>query len=157
MRRLDEASESVMGRPARLPTSQCLTQRVGMRIDHMAVWTRDLERMRAFYERYFEVRAGELYESTNHPGFSSYFLTFPGGEGRLELMTFPELSDAAVHPAVGYPHIAIGVGSHQAVDRLTARMVADGVPLVSEPRETGDGYYESVVRDPDGNLVEITV
>jgi lactoylglutathione lyase len=127
-----------------------------MRIDHMAVWTRDLERLRKFYERYFDVRAGALYESMNHPGFSSYFLSFSDDGTRLELMTFPELGDGAVHPAVGYPHIAIGLGSREAVDSLATRMEADGVPLVSPPHETGDGYYEAVVRDPDGNLIEIT-
>ena len=128
-----------------------------MRLDHMAVWTRDLDRLREFYERYFEVRAGALYESTNHPGFSSYFLSFSEDETRLELMTFPVIADAAIHPAMGYPHIAIGVGSREAVDRLTARMVADGVPLESEPHETGDGYYEAVILDPDGNRIEITI
>ena len=128
-----------------------------MRLDHVAVWTRDLDRLREFYERYFDVHAGALYESANHPGFSSYFLSFSEDETRLELMTFPVLGDAATHPAMGYPHIAIGVGSREAVDRLTARMVADGVRLVTEPHQTGDGYYEAVLLDPDGNRIEITI
>ena len=127
-----------------------------MRIEHTAVWTGDLERLRAFYERYFDVRAGQRYESTNHPGFSSYFLRFPGGDSRLELMTFPTLGPAAAHPSLGYPHIAIGVGSRDTVNSLVRRMADDGVPIVTEPHLTGDGYYEAVVRDPDGNLVEIT-
>ena len=127
-----------------------------MRIEHVAVWTSDLERMRGFYERYFAARGGTLYESRNHPGFSSYFLNLPGGGARLELMTFPALAAPAPHPALGYPHIAIAIGSRTDVDALTNRMRADGVPVVTEPHETGDGYYESVVCDPDGNRIEIT-
>lgn len=129
----------------------------GMRLDHLAVWTKDLGRLRDFYERYFEARAGARYDSARQPGFSSCFLAFPGDEGRLELMTLPTLGAAGSSPALGYAHIAIGVGSRGGVDRLAARMEADGVPIVSRPRQTGDGYYEAVVKDPDGNLVEITV
>lgn len=128
-----------------------------MRLDHMALWTGDLERVREFYERYFGTQAGERYASARNPGFSSYFLQFPRGESRLELMTFAQLSAAAPGPAFGYAHLAIGVGSRAAVDALTTRMAADGVAIVAEPHMTGDGYYEAVVRDPDGNLVEITV
>jgi lactoylglutathione lyase len=127
-----------------------------MRIDHLAVWTKDLERLREFYVRYFEVDVGQRYDSANHPGFSSYFLRFGNGGARLELMTFPELAAAAPHPALGYPHVAIGVGSRDAVDALIHRMTADRVPVVTAPHLTGDGYYEAVIRDPDGNLVEIT-
>jgi lactoylglutathione lyase len=128
-----------------------------MRLDHIAVWTHDLERLRNFYERYVEARAGALYRSALRPGFVSYFLRFPGCEARLELMTLPGLAPAPNESTVGYTHIAIGVGSRAAVDALVGRMAAEGVPVVSEPRETGDGYYEAVVQDPDGNLVEITV
>jgi lactoylglutathione lyase len=127
-----------------------------IRIDHVAIWTGDLERMRAFYERYFDARAGALYESRNHPGFSSYFLELAGGGARLELMTFPTLGAMAPHPSLGYPHVAISVGTRAAVDALTNRMRADGVPVATEAHETGDGYYESVVCDPDGNRIEIT-
>src|SRR5687768_15766800 len=123
----------------------------GMRIDHLAVWTRDLDRLRDFYQRYFEGRAGGRYDSARQAGFSSYFVVFPGGEGRLEIMTLPTLGAPPSQPVPGYAHVAIGVGSRGAVDRLTARMAADGVPIVSPPRETGDGYYEAVVKDPDGN------
>jgi lactoylglutathione lyase len=127
-----------------------------MRLDHVAVWTNDLDRLRAFYERYFDARGGARYESTNHPGFASYFLRFPQGESRLELMTIPELAPAGDRRALGYPHVAIGVGSRAAVDSLVSRMANERVPIVTEPHLTGDGYYEAVVRDPDGNLVEIT-
>jgi lactoylglutathione lyase len=131
----------------------------GIRIEHVAVWARDeeaLERLRGFYARWFDGRAGERYASERHPGFVSYFVTFPGGGARMELMTAPWLSHPAEDDAVGWGHVAMSVGSRAAVDALAARMAADGVPLVLPPRETGDGYYEAVVRDPDGNLVEIT-
>lgn len=127
-----------------------------VRLEHVALWTRDLERLRGFYERYFAARAGAQYRSATRPGFVSYFLTFPGGGGRLELMTAPELSEPRRADAIGYAHVAVTVGSRADVERLTARMLADGVRVVSGPRRTGDGYFESVVEDPDGNAVEIT-
>jgi len=127
-----------------------------MRIEHVAIWTRDLERLRTFYERYFGARAGRRYASTTRPGFFSYFLTFPDGGGRLELMTLQSLAAGPQAPAVGYAHVAVAVGSPAAVEALTARLRGDGVRVVSEPRLTGDGYFESVVEDPDGNAVEIT-
>ena len=127
-----------------------------MRLEHVAVWTRDVERLRAFYARYFGARAGAPYASATRAGFTSYFLTFPDGGARLELMSLPALADAAAAPAVGYAHVALAVGSRAAVEALAARMRADGVPVTSGPRQTGDGYYEAVVEDPDGNAVEIT-
>ena len=126
------------------------------RLVPVALWTRDLERARAFYERWFGARAGARYRSANRAGFESYFLTFPDGEGRLELMQLPSLAAAAPAPAAGWAHIALAVGSREAVDALTARMREAGVPVLSGPRVTGDGYYESVVEDPDGNHVEVT-
>ena len=128
-----------------------------IRIEHAAIWTRDLERMRAFYERYFGARANERYASRNTPGFTSYFLRFPGDGARLELMSRPALADAAPAPAVGWAHLAIALGSRDAVDALAERLRADGVRVLSGPRRTGDGYYEAVVEDPDGNHLEITV
>ena len=127
-----------------------------MRIEHLAVWTRDVERLRAFYERWFDARAGARYRSATRAGFASYFLTFPGGGARLEVMSLPELGDAPGAPAAGWAHVAVAVGSRDAVVALTERMRADGVPVLSEPRQTGDGYFESVVADPDGNAIEIT-
>jgi lactoylglutathione lyase len=127
-----------------------------VRIEHVAVWTNDLERLRAFYERYFGARAGTQYRSATRPGFTSYFLTFPGGAGRLELMAAPGLAAGSALPAVGYAHVALRVGSRADVAALTERMRVDGVRVLSAPRETGDGYFESVVADPDGNVVELT-
>src|SRR5688500_10814455 len=127
-----------------------------VRIEHLAVWTADLERLRAFYERYFDARAGAQYRSATRPGFTSYFLTFADGEARLELMSAPGLRAGSRAPVVGYAHIALTVGTRAAVEALTARMRDDGVRVVSGPRQTGDGYFESVVEDPDGNAVEIS-
>ena len=127
-----------------------------MRIEHVAVWTRDVERLRAFYERWFDARAGARYESATRAGFTSYFLTFPDGGARLEVMSLPALGDAPDAPAAGWAHVAIAVGSREGVVALTERMRADGVPVLSAPRQTGDGYFESVVADPDGNAIEVT-
>jgi lactoylglutathione lyase len=127
-----------------------------MRLEHVAVWTHDLERLRAFYERHFGARAGARYRSATREGFTSYFLAFPDGGARLELMSVPALAAAAPEPAVCYAHLALALGSEAAVDALTARLRDAGVPVLSGPRRTGDGYYESVVADPDGNLVELT-
>lgn len=125
-------------------------------LEHVALWTRDLERLRLFYERWFEARAGTRYASVNRRGFVSYFLTFPTGGARLELMALPELHNRPAPPAVGYAHLAVALGSREAVDALVERMRTAGVPVRSGPRTTGDGYYEAVVEDPDGNEVEIT-
>ena len=127
-----------------------------MHIDHLAVWTHDLERLRAFYERHFGARSGARYASASRPGFVSYFLSFPSGGARLELMTLPTLGATPPAPTAGYAHIALSVGSPAAVDALTERLRAAAVPVISEPRRTGDGYYEAVVEDPDGNAIEIT-
>jgi lactoylglutathione lyase len=129
---------------------------LSMRIEHVAVWTRDLDRLRSFYQTYFSATAGPRYASARRP-FESVFLSFPGG-ARLELMRLPELADPdRRREAVGLAHIAFSTGSRQAVDALTARLRADGYEIVDGPRVTGDGYYESAVLDPDGNHLEITV
>ena len=137
------------------------------RIAHVALWTRDVERLellREFYERHFGARAGAPYRSARRPGFVSYFLTFASG-AQLELMTLPgdvaagaplHGTSAADEPRSGYAHIALSLGSAEAVDALTARLAAAGVPVLSAARWTGDGFYESVVADPDGNVVELT-
>jgi lactoylglutathione lyase len=124
-------------------------------LEHAALWTPDLERARAFYETYLDAAAGEKYVNPD-TDFSSYFLTFEDG-ARLELMHTPDLASPAAHPAAGYAHVAIALGSEAAVDRLTERLREDGFPVLDGPRRTGDGYYESVVADPDGNRVELTV
>ena len=124
-----------------------------MKIEHVALWVTDLELVKAFYEKYFEAKAGDRYHNPK-TRFSSYFLSFDEGS-RLELINKKHLSPR-VADALGYGHIALSVGGKEAVDEKTALLVADGFALLSGPRTTGDGYYESVVQDPEGNLVEIT-
>ena len=120
-----------------------------MKIDHIALYTDDLERARAFYEHYFAATANDRYHNVK-TGLQTYT--------RLELMTRPQLTDSSERALrTGFIHLAFSVGSREAVDRLTETLVAAGYPCLSGPRTTGDGYYESVVTDPDGNLLEITV
>ncbi len=129
-----------------------------MQIEHIALWTTDLERLRSFYETYFQARAGNKYTNPNRH-FESYFLTFDSG-ARLELMSMPGIPESKDDPFVqftGYIHMAVSVGSKEQVDELTARLKADGYQVVDGPRTTGDGYYESCILDPDGNRVEITI
>jgi lactoylglutathione lyase len=128
-----------------------------MRIDHVALWTTNLDRCTGFYARYFDVTVGATYVNAA-TGFESRFLTFAGG-ARIEVMTKATLSPADVTPGndcVGYAHIAIAVGSERRVDDLCEKLKSDGVPILAAPRRTGDGYYECVTVDPDGNRVEIT-
>lgn len=129
-----------------------------VRVDHIAVWTHDLERLRQFYETYFAGRANTKYVNP-HKQFESYFITFTDG-ARLELMQRPDvpLSQNDVdRQFTGYIHLAFAVGSREAVDALTARLQHAGYRRLDGPRTTGDGYYESVILDPDGNRIEITV
>lgn len=129
-----------------------------MKIEHLALWVRDLEAMRAFYETYFAATANARY--TNHQkGFSSYFLTFPDGDTRLEIMQMGGIPDSlndAHQQFTGLIHFAICVGDEAHVNTLTERLRTDGFAIVGEPRRTGDGYYESVVLDPEQNRIEIT-
>jgi lactoylglutathione lyase len=126
-----------------------------MLIDHVAVWVRDLELMRAFYTEALGGVNGDLYENPA-TGFRSYFVSL--GEGaRLELMYRPALRPSPAEVAAGYAHIALALGSRDAVDTAVAALRGRGVPIESEPRVTGDGYYEAVVLDPEGNRVELTV
>jgi lactoylglutathione lyase len=125
-------------------------------IEHVAIWTDDLERLRAFYERYLGGVAGERYENAS-TGFRSYFLDLGGG-ARLELMQMPAVAErvAGDSQLLGLAHVAFALGSEHAVDELTDRLRSDGYAILDGPRRTGDGYYESVVVDPDGNRVELT-
>ena len=128
------------------------------RIEHVAIWTTDLERLKTFYETAFGASAGKKYVNPRK-GFESTFVTFASG-ARLELMQVPALraaSDDARGPVAGYAHIALSLDSEDDVDALTARLRAEGHPVLDGPRRTGDGYYESAVCDPDGNRIEITV
>lgn len=128
-----------------------------MRIEHLAIWVSDLELMRSFYERYFSAIAGEKYHNPKK-NFSSYFLSFQEGP-RLELMQKPDVL-AIANPSqehLGISHFAVSVGSKEKVDSLTEKLRTAGYTVAGEPRTTGDGYYESVVLDPEQNRIEITV
>lgn len=126
-----------------------------MKIEHISMWVSDLEKMRKFYEKYFGARSGNKYHNSEK-NFSSYFLNFKPG-CRLELMHKPDLapSPKEKQPYLGMAHFAISVGSKQLVDDLTTLLKKDGFTVESKPRTTGDGYYESVIKDPEGNLIEI--
>ena len=129
-----------------------------VKIEHVAIWTFDLERLKAFYIKYFNAVAGEKYVNPTK-GFQSYFLSFDNGS-RLEIMEMPGIVpsiNSAGQQSTGLIHLAISVGAQQHVDALTERLRTDGYNVVGEPRRTGDGYYESVVLDPDGNRIEITI
>jgi lactoylglutathione lyase len=128
-----------------------------MRIEHVAVWTEDLDRLVAFYERHFGAVAGARYRNPTK-GFESRFLAFGDG-ARIEVMTtstLPLVRAEAGAQRLGLTHLAFALGSDAAVDALTRQLRDAGVPVLDGPRRTGDGYYESVVLDPDGNRVEIT-
>ena len=127
-----------------------------MKIEHIALYVSDLEGARNFFIQYFGAFSNESYHNRT-TGFRSYFLTFEDG-ARLEIMTRPGLSDPAKPPVrTGFIHLAFSAGSKEAVDTLTARLAADGYEVLSGPRTTGDGYYESCVAGFEGNLLEITV
>lgn len=126
-----------------------------MKIEHVALYVKDLDGARKFFEKYFSAESGELYYNRNS-GFKSYFLTFDGG-ARLEIMTRPEIQkDEKNLLCAGYAHVAFSAGSKTAVDALTEKLKADGYKVASGPRTTGDGYYESCVVGIEGNLIEIT-
>lgn len=124
-----------------------------MKIEHIGIWVQDLEVMKTFYENYFQATSNALYHNQT-TGFRSYFLSFATG-GRLELMHKDQLVTPLLADCFGYAHLAMAVGDKQAVDQLVARLQADGFALINGPRTTGDGYYEAVIQDPEGNLVEI--
>jgi lactoylglutathione lyase len=128
-----------------------------MRIDHIALWTTDMERCKHFYASYFGAVAGAGYVNAVK-GFTSCFLNFSDG-ARIELMKTTTLSPVVMEPGVqrmGLAHFAISVGSAERVDELTRKLRDDGFPILDGPRRTGDGYYESVTLDADGNRIEIT-
>lgn len=127
-----------------------------MKIEHLAIWVDDLELLRTFYMKYFNLSSGEKYVNTKR-NYSAYFLSFGENKTRIELMHIPNMQDPASRGNLkGLAHFAISVGEKEIVNELTERLRGDGYTIASEPRTTGDGYYESVVLDPEGNYVEIT-
>ncbi len=127
-----------------------------MRIDHIAMYVVNLEASKEFFSRYFGAKSNEGYHNPT-TDFRSYFLSFSNG-ARLELMNRPGMSDPDKQEyRTGYVHLAFSVGSREEVDTLTEQLQNDGYAVLSGPRTTGDGYYESCIRGPEGNLIEITV
>jgi lactoylglutathione lyase len=125
-----------------------------MIINHIALYTNDLERMKSFYMRYFNATSNEGYHNKN-TDLRTYFLSFEDNT-KLEIMTRPNLEASTSSPlTVGYIHLAFSVGSKDKVDLLTRTLEQDGYTVSSKPRTTGDGYYESCILDPDGNQIEI--
>ena len=129
-----------------------------MKIEHIAIWTERLEELKAFYEKYFNAVSNDKYHNLTKQ-FSSYFLSFESGE-RLEMMSMEGVTACDKSHAMqvtGLAHFAFALGSEQAVDQLTKTLVYNGYQWIDGSRQTGDGYYESCVLDPDGNRLELTV
>lgn len=127
-----------------------------MKIEHIAMYVKDLEAMKEFYCHYFNGDANDKY---NNPktGLETYFITFEKGS-RLELMARPGVTESSEDLWVyGLTHLAMSVGDKETVDTLTNTLIEAGCEHISGPRTTGDGYYESCVKDPEGNQIEITV
>ena len=128
-----------------------------MKIEHVALYCKDLVGMKCFFEKYFQGTSNELYHNPR-TNLKTYILSFPDGQSRLELMTRPEVDgDNRNCFRLGFIHLSFAVGRKEQVDRLTAELAADGFEVLSGPRTTGDGYYESCVRGFEGNLIEITI
>ena len=144
-----------------------------MKIEHIAIWVKDIDKVCEFYRKYFGGVVHPIYHNPTKQ-FTSRFITFDGG-ARLEVMHRPDIrvernvwENVGIDKIVshetlsdtqhlGFTHLSFSVGSKEEVDRLTQQMSSEGVPVVGQPRTTGDGYYESVVLDPEGNRIEITV
>ena len=127
-----------------------------MHIEHIAMYVNDLDKTREFFMKYFDATSNEGYHNET-TDFQSYFLSFDDG-ARLEIMNKPRmLEDEKDLNRTGYIHIAFSLGTKEAVDVLTEKMKNDGYNVISGPRITGDGYYESCIVGIEGNQIEITV
>lgn len=127
-----------------------------MKIEHIGLWVKDLEKMKSFYSTYFHATASELYHNPK-TGFYSYFLQFESG-ARLEIIHRGDVIHRVTGGEIlGFAHLAISLGSKEQIDELTQKLVQDGFELLSPCRVTGDGYYESVIADPEGNQLELTI
>lgn len=126
-----------------------------IKIEHIAMYVNDLEGAKEFFEKYFNAKSNEKYNNIK-TGFQSYFLSFESG-ARLEIMSKPNVEeDNKALIKTGYSHLAFSVGNREKVDNLTAQLKSDGFSVISGPRVTGDGYYESCVLGFENNLIEIT-
>lgn len=129
-----------------------------MTLEHVAIWTNNLERLKNFYVRYFSGIPNEKYVNP-HKQFSSYFIRFKSG-ARLELMSRPDIpantNDSVEKQYLGIIHLAFGVETMEDVDRKAEELRKAGFVILSGPRKTGDGYYEFETLDPDNNRIEVT-
>ena len=127
-------------------------------LEHIAIWTRQLEVLKDFYVKYFDGVPNEKYTNTQKQ-FESYFISFDSG-ARLELMRMPDIpensNDTIQDQHLGIIHLAFGVESPDLVDRKAQELKEDGYVILSGPRKTGDGYYEFETLDPDNNRLEVT-
>ena len=127
-----------------------------MKIEHIAMYVNDLEKAKEFFVNYFDAKHNDIYHNKK-TDFKSYFLSFEDNS-RLEIMTKPNMVDTNKDlTRTGFVHIAFSVGSKEKVDNLTNRLKSDGYEVISGPRTTGDGYYESCILGIEGNQIEITV
>lgn len=127
-----------------------------MKIEHIAMYVNNIEQTKQFFIKYFGAKANNLYHNQNID-FKSYFLSFDDG-ARLEIMNKPEMIDEEKSIArTGFIHIAFSVGSKEKVVSITEKLKMDGYKVLSGPRTTGDGYYESCILDIEGNQIEITI
>lgn len=144
----------LFGQPQRLPPRLSRFGREILNIAHVALWTRHIEAQRTFWRDFFSATSNEKYVSKNRAGFESYFISLAHGP-TIELMALPELANAPANPEfVGWAHIAIAVGNVEQVDKMAQKAHQQG-RLASPARWTGDGFYEAVITDPDGNRIEL--
>ncbi|HEY5461807.1 MAG TPA: VOC family protein [Hanamia sp.] len=128
-----------------------------MKIEHLAIWVEDLESMRTFYLKYFDTTSGNKYTNQKNQ-YTAYFIYFGDDKTRLELMNKPNITSNIGQRGFtkGVAHFSISVGGKEKVNELTELLRSNGYTIFSEPRTTGDGYYESVVLDPEGNYLEVS-
>jgi lactoylglutathione lyase len=129
-----------------------------MTLEHVAIWTTQLETLKEYYVKYFQGNPNNKYTNSSK-GFNSYFLSFASG-ARLELMNMPGIpanqNDTIQKQHMGIIHLAFGADTMEEVEEKARQLKADGFPILSGPRKTGDGYYEFETLDPDNNRIEVT-
>lgn len=129
-----------------------------MKLEHVAIWAEDIDKLRSFYETYFCAHSNKKYINPEKK-YSSYFLSFESG-ARLEIMQMGSVIGRECDYTKNYygmAHISFSVGSKENVDEVTSALQKDGYTVLDGPRKTGDGYYESAVLDPEENRLEITI
>lgn len=129
-----------------------------MRINHLAINCIDIDVIKTFFMKYFDAREGNEYRNRK-TGLHSWILLFTEGSTKLELMSWPNinLADPSLNHPQGLVHLSISSNSKENVDQLTSRLKADGYTILSRPRITGDGYYESCILGPENIEIEITI